>query len=184
MYLNRRFRNRLNLPISNPKPDLHNINAHTIDIYLSNHLEMKIWTDECMTNRWMDRHRNIHCETILPWRSIKMKIHFMMIITKACHYWLIFCSHTSYRCSNILPQTSSCHLLVFNFYHDKLVIFSYFSQKTGFDISCKLSPLETICMKCQNLFFGKNKKNISVCHLLKILPRVLSIKSSRLEINC
>ena len=27
--------------------------------------------------------------------------------------------------------------------------FSYFFQKTGFDISCKLS---TICMKCQNLF--------------------------------
>ena len=39
---------------------------------------------------------------------------------------------------------------------------SYFSQKTGFDISCKLSPLETICMKCQMLFSGKNKKNISL----------------------
>ena len=40
--------------------------------------------------------------------------------------------------------------------------FFYFSQKTGFDISCKLSPspLETICMKCQTLFSGKNKKNI------------------------
>ena len=25
-----------------------------------------------------------------------------------------------------------------------------FSQKTGLDISCKLSPVETICMKCQN----------------------------------
>ena len=31
-------------------------------------------------------------------------------------------------------------------------------------------------MKCQNLFFGKNKKNISVCRLLKILPNMLSIK--------
>ena len=39
---------------------------------------------------------------------------------------------------------------------DKLV-FSYFSQKTGFDISCKLSPQETICMKCQILFFGGEK---------------------------
>ena len=29
-----------------------------------------------------------------------------------------------------------------------------FSQKTGFDISCKLSPLETICLKCQKLFSG------------------------------
>ena len=33
--------------------------------------------------------------------------------------------------------------------------FSYFTQKTGFDISCKLSPKETICMKCQILFSGK-----------------------------
>ena len=36
-------------------------------------------------------------------------------------------------------------------------IFSYFSQKTEFEISCKL---ETICMKCQILFSKKNKKNI------------------------
>ena len=54
---------------------------------------------------------------------------------------------------------------------DKLMIFSYFTQKTGFDISCKFSPMETTCMKCQNLFFGKNKK---ICCLLKTLPRELS----------
>ena len=35
-----------------------------------------------------------------------------------------------------------------------------FSQKTGFDITCKLSPMETICMKCQILFSGKNKKPV------------------------
>ena len=42
------------------------------------------------------------------------------------------------------------------------VCFSDFSQKTGFAISCKLSPVETICMKCQILFPGKKKirKNI------------------------
>ena len=44
-------------------------------------------------------------------------------------------------------------------------------------MSCKLSPLEKICMKCQNLYSGENKKNISVCRLLKILPRVLNINS-------
>ena len=41
-----------------------------------------------------------------------------------------------------------------------LKYFSYFfkqQNKTGFDISCKL---ETVCMKCQNLFSGKNKINI------------------------
>ena len=31
-------------------------------------------------------------------------------------------------------------------------------------------------MKCHILFSGKNKKNISKCRLLKILPRVLSVK--------
>ena len=36
---------------------------------------------------------------------------------------------------------------------DKLLIFSYFSKKTRFDILCKM---KTICMKCQNLFSGKN----------------------------
>ena len=36
--------------------------------------------------------------------------------------------------------------------------FSYFSKKTRFDILCKLSHLETFCMKCQNYFLGKIKK--------------------------
>ena len=36
----------------------------------------------------------------------------------------------------------------------------YFSQKMGFNISCNLSLVEIICMKCQILFSEKNKKNI------------------------
>ena len=39
--------------------------------------------------------------------------------------------------------------------------FSSFSQKIGFDILCKLSPMETVCVKCQNLFSRQNKKNIT-----------------------
>ena len=43
-----------------------------------------------------------------------------------------------------------------------LKYFHIFTQKTGFDISCKLPPMETICMKYQILFFWeKNKKNIT-----------------------
>ena len=40
---------------------------------------------------------------------------------------------------------------------DKLMIFFFFFffQKIGFDTSCKLSPKETICMKCQSYFLGK-----------------------------
>ena len=35
-------------------------------------------------------------------------------------------------------------------------------------------------MQCQILFSGKNKKkNISKCRLLKILPRVLSVKQKK-----
>ena len=51
--------------------------------------------------------------------------------------------------------------------------FSYFYQKTGFDISCKLSPLETICMKCQILFAWKNIINLSSAELAQ---RVVKIK--------
>ena len=42
---------------------------------------------------------------------------------------------------------------------DILKYFSYFSQKKGFDISCKLSPNETICLKI--LFSGTNTINFS-----------------------
>ena len=38
--------------------------------------------------------------------------------------------------------------------------FSYFSQKSGSNISCKLSLMETICMECQNLFSGKYNKKV------------------------
>ena len=40
-------------------------------------------------------------------------------------------------------------------------IFLIFSGNR-FDISCKLSPFETICFKCQFLFSGKNQKNIDL----------------------
>ena len=44
---------------------------------------------------------------------------------------------------------------------DKLV-FLLFYQKTGLDISCILTPMETLCMKCQNIFSGKKEKTINV----------------------
>ena len=66
---------------------------------------------------------------------------------------------------------------------DTLVIFFfYFYQKTGFDISCKFSLSETICMKFQISFSGNNKKNISNCHLLKSLPRVLVLRVKQIII--
>ena len=67
-----------------------------------------------------------------------------------------------------------------NLYHSWLIqqmtiIHHTFSQKIGFDISCKLSPFEMICINYQILFSEKNKKNISDCCLVKVLPRVLRV---------
>ena len=42
---------------------------------------------------------------------------------------------------------------------DILQYFSEFSQYIGVHISCKLSALEAICMRCQSLFSGKNKNS-------------------------
>ena len=64
-------------------------------------------------------------------------------------------------------KTSADHILKY---------LSYNSHWTGLDIFCKLSPWETICMECQILFSGKNKKNISKCRLLKILPSMQSVR--------
>ena len=56
---------------------------------------------------------------------------------------------------------------------------SYFSQKTGFDISCKLSP---ICMNCQILISGKNKKNINFTSA-ELGWRVVMVKERYLVLN-
>ena len=53
-----------------------------------------------------------------------------------------------------------------------------FSQETGFDISCKLSPVETICMKCQILFPGKYKKKYHPISCL-LNQRVVKVKVVR-----
>ena len=50
-----------------------------------------------------------------------------------------------------------------NFSSQHFEIFCLFFLKKGFDSSCKLSPKETICMKCQSLCSGKkNTKNINL----------------------
>ena len=60
------------------------------------------------------------------------------------------------------PQdTSKCLALWVKISADDILkYFYYLSQKTSFDMSCKLSPMETICMKCQILFCRKNKKTV------------------------
>ena len=43
-------------------------------------------------------------------------------------------------------------------------------------MSCRFSPKETVCIKCQILFSGKNFR----CNLLKFLPSMLRVKSSEM----
>ena len=54
-------------------------------------------------------------------------------------------------------------------------LYFYFSQKTGLDTSCKLSPMETICMKCQILFSGRSKKNIINLSSADLAKRVVKV---------
>ena len=46
------------------------------------------------------------------------------------------------------------------YYRRHFEIFSYFSQKIGFEISCKLSPTEIICIKCLSLLSRENMNTI------------------------
>ena len=57
--------------------------------------------------------------------------------------------------------------------------FSYFSKETGFDISCKLSPLETFCMNYQILFSGKSKKNLISLSSAEFPHSMLSCKKTK-----
>ena len=53
----------------------------------------------------------------------------------------------------------------------------FFFQKIGFDISCKLPPKETICMKCQSIFSGEKKeKNTISLSSAEFAQRVIEVK--------
>ena len=54
-------------------------------------------------------------------------------------------------------------------------IFFLIFQKVSFDISWKLSPWGTICMICQSLFIGKNKKNIIKLFSAEFAQRVVKV---------
>ena len=54
-----------------------------------------------------------------------------------------------------------------------LKYFSYFSQETGFVMSYKL---ETVCMKCQILLSGENKKNIIKLSSAHLAQRVVKVR--------
>ena len=78
--------------------------------------------------------------------------------------------HKHIRCCYLFDITLSTLGKIFSRRH------FYFSQKKGFHISCKLSPMETICMKCQNLFSGKNKKTIISLSSAEFVHSIVGVK--------
>ena len=78
----------------------------------------------------------------------------------------------------VLPITTTITTLRANLAGYKLTSFSYFSQKTGLDISCRLSPLETTCMMCANLFCWKIRKKYFRMLSAEIFTSVLSVSCS------
>ena len=84
-----------------------------------------------------------------------LNIHFT--ICKHIKTHKIFSFHNKQNITQHIPNIQ--RTLCKNFSRQYIEIFLYF-PRTDFHISCKLSPVETICMKCKNLFLGKIKKNI------------------------
>ena len=151
----------------------------------------KLWSPVRCASNWATKAGSTNC---MPCRCLSQGVAQMWIanIHAIFTFWLLRPYILSKTVHELIMPWSYCnsdnhshdHFVrcimpkdAFNLDHSLGLItnwwyFSYFSQKTGFDISCKLSPLETICMKCQILFSGKN---ISKCPLLNFSPRVLSI---------
>ena len=76
----------------------------------------------------------------------------------------------------IVSRHAYLALWVKNSADDILEYFSYFSKKTGLDISCKLSPVETICMICQILFSGNKHENITNLSSAELAQSVVKTK--------
>ena len=70
-----------------------------------------------------------------------------------------------------------------NFSRQHYEILFYFSpRKQNLTTLCKLSPKETVCMKCQILFSGKNKKNIISLSSAEFARSMLSV--NWLQVTC
>ena len=57
--------------------------------------------------------------------------------------------------------------------------FYFFLQKTEFDISCKVSPMEAICMKCQFCFLGKIRKTIKFFEYCEVIICCINPESGK-----
>ena len=104
------------------------------------------------------QHQKKYLLTYAPTPHTPVKIQISLQLAHLCSQIRIFtgCILDSQGCQLSLMLRFLCEIFSRRYFE----IFFLFSQKTGFDISCKLFPLVTICMNCQILFCGNNKKNI------------------------
>ena len=65
---------------------------------------------------------------------------------------------------------------------DKFIIFFLFFSANSFDISCILSPKETICIKCQNLFSEKKKKKKNKKKIFQNLSEIFTQNAKHYQV--
>ena len=99
--------------------------------------------------------------------SISLKMHFLEAILSVGIFFCIYViKHATVSVRLLYHQINPYHPLgkISRQQFDDIFLFFFFffPQKTEFDISCNKSPLETICIKFQNLFSGKKKKNFKM----------------------
>ena len=109
--------------------------------------------------RLQKRYIRVYAKTSFRRHGVVEATFLLRLVFIGTNYWEMNSSKAVKKLSN--ENTLSCLVFCINFTADSILkYFFLFSQKTVFDISCKLSPLETICMKRQIMFSRKNKKNI------------------------
>ena len=86
-------------------------------------------------------------------------------------------SHLEILQSNCFTLTRSVVDKNFSRPHTEIV-FLFFPRKVWFDISCKLSPQETICMKCQILFLSKIEKIFINLSSVELSQKVVMVESN------
>ena len=77
--------------------------------------------------------------------------------------------------TNLLGNLADDKLMAFFYFFPIKQVLTFHANCTGDNLHRMSNPLETICIKCQNLFSGG--KIPSKCHLLNILYRELCAKT-------
>ena len=84
--------------------------------------------------------------------------------------------------AEVLLKLSTLGKIFSNFHRKQdLTFHANWRQFTGFDFSCKL--LETICMKIQILFSGKNKKNITYLMSAELAQKMVTVNENPLHVS-